>query len=108
MSEPYLRGKPIVINMSSPPGFYHSYLERFPKELRPRSKEEVGSIVWIRDFRSLVTTYRNGIIGYQDSIEVSVIDNLTKQMIWTTVFEGPKPPREFTYRGGSEDDYYRK
>lgn len=94
---PVIRGKLVVIDMTDErPGFrdYYYYL----KDLMPHSKEEVGTIVWVRHFRTAVGTYTHGHTGFQETYEVTIVDNVDKQAIWTEVFQGGLPPKEVTYK----------
>jgi hypothetical protein len=104
--KPVIRGKLVVIDMTDDrPGFrdYYFYL----KDLLPHSKEEVGTIAWIRHFRTAVGKYSDGHTGYQETCEVTIVDNIDKQAIWTEVFQGGMPQKEYTYKQSERADIDR-
>src|SRR5689334_13934855 len=81
--DPVLKGKVLVLDMTGTPAFEDYFNFHLPPELRPHRKEDVGTIIWIRHFRTAVGKYSGGHVGVQETYEVTIVDNIAKQTIWT-------------------------
>lgn len=104
---PVIRGKLLVVNMGDKPYIDGNFNARLPKELFPHKKEEVGTLAWIRELRTVVGKYSGGTPAVQESYEVTIVDNIDKQAIWTSVFDGPKPDKEIHVRASEYRDSIR-
>lgn len=96
--KPVLRGKLVVIDMTGERPSFLDYYYYFLKDLTPGSKEEVGTIAWIRHFRQAVGKYNDGHTGFQETYELTLVDYADKAAIWTEVFAGGLPAKEVEYR----------
>ena len=92
LGEPVVRGRVLVLDMDNKCIAGWEY--RLPRELFPASKEEVGTLVWLRRFRTPVARYASGATGYQETLEMTIVDNVAKQAVYTNVFTGGMPEKK--------------
>jgi hypothetical protein len=105
--EAVIRGKLLVIDMTGQPAFDGYLNQRLPAELKPHRKVDVGTIAWIRHIRTAAGKYSGGHVGVQESYEITIVDNIDKQAIWTNVIQGPPPNKEVTYRKSEKEEIDR-
>jgi hypothetical protein len=95
-SQGYIRGKLVVVDSTT--GELDD-LNSFQDltDLRARSPEEVGTVVLTAPLKGMVAIYENLKVGFQWTIEVTVVDFPAKMIVSRGKFTGSMPPE--TVRG---------
>lgn len=87
----YISGKVITINRLK--GTFDEIFFALPSDLRARTPEEVGTIIWIDCVESVVATYVSGAKGYSTTCTVTVIDKTQNLIVAKSQgLVGEKPP----------------
>lgn len=86
-----IKGKVIPIDMTANTVDY-IYFD-LPDELRPAKPEDVGTVVLLQWGKNQVGTYTGGSAAYQQTVQVTVLDKDTRDIIGQQSFSGSMPPQ---------------
>jgi len=104
--EPVLRGKLLIIRQDERQADGNLMWD-VPKDLWPSRKEEVGTVIWTRHHRFKTGQYNTGAIGIQESIEITILDQVARERIFNRLFDGAKPEADFKTTAAQSEEYSR-
>jgi hypothetical protein len=86
--EPELKGKVLILDIDRKV-VDESLMSLLPRELRPATRAEVGTVVWFKEDKVKVGTYsKSKIDAYQTKSEVNLIDVATKEVFYWNYLTG--------------------
>ena len=87
---PYIVGKVIALDMES--GQIDDVYHQLSSDLRAKSHDEVGMVIWCDWGEKLIGTYSDGFKGYAHTCDITIIDFANFEIVDTKYFKGTDPP----------------